>query len=214
MNFITLAIAKGRTCKEVLPWLKQANVHPKEDPLTSRKLIIDTQDDSLKIVVVRPSDVPTYIQYGAADFGIVGNDIILEHGNQGLYQPLNLNLSRCRMCVAAPIGFDYETAIRCQSRLKVATKFIRYTKKYFSNQGIQADVIKLYGAMELAPMAGLAQVIVDLVDTGQTLQANGLEVKEELFKVSSHLIINQASFKLKSALIKPWINTLSQLSSA
>ncbi len=169
---ITLALAKGRIFEEALPLLARAGIRPADDPETSRKLIFATDRPGLRLLLVRASDVPTYVQYGAADLGVAGRDLLAEHGGQGLYQPLDLNIARCRMAVAVPEGFDYAAAVRHGARLRVATKYIRTAREHFAAKGVHVDLIRLYGSMELAPLVGLADAIVDLVDTGNTLKAN------------------------------------------
>jgi len=205
---ITLALAKGRIFEETLPLLSAAGIRPSEDPETSRKLILATQRADLRLVLVRAADVPTYVQYGAADLGVAGLDLLAEHGGQGLYQPLDLGIARCRMVVAVPEGFDYAAAVRQGARIRVATKYIRTAREHFAAKGVHVDLIKLYGSMELAPLVGLADAIVDLVDTGNTLKANRLRVVEEIMPVSSRLIVNPASMKLKREAIAPLIESL------
>jgi ATP phosphoribosyltransferase len=202
---ITLALAKGRIFEETLPLLAAAGVRPAEDPETSRKLILATQNPQLRLVLVRAADVPTYVQYGAADLGVAGRDILAEHGGQGLYQPLDLGIAKCKMVVAVPEGFDYGAAVRQGARLRVATKYIGTAREHFAAKGVHVDLIKLYGSMELAPLVGLADAIVDLVDTGNTLKANQLRVVEEIMPVSSRLIVNPASLKLKREALAPLI---------
>jgi ATP phosphoribosyltransferase len=202
---ITLALAKGRIFEETLPLLAAAGIEPTEDPETSRRLIIATRRPDLRLILVRAADVATYVQYGAADLGVAGRDLLAEHGGQGLYQPLDLGIARCRMAVAAPEGFDYAAAVQRGARLKVATKYIRTAREHFAAKGVHVDLIRLYGSMELAPLVGLADAIVDLVDTGNTLRANKLRVVEELMPVSSRLIVNPASLKLKRDAIAPLI---------
>jgi ATP phosphoribosyltransferase len=202
---ITLALAKGRIFEETLPLLSAAGIRPSEDPETSRKLILATQRADLRLVLVRAADVPTYVQYGAADLGVAGLDLLAEHGGQGLYQPLDLGIARCRMMVAVPEGFDYAAAVRQGARIRVATKYIRTAREHFAAKGVHVDLIKLYGSMELAPLVGLADAIVDLVDTGNTLKANRLRVVEEIMPVSSRLIVNPASMKLKREALAPLI---------
>ena len=202
---ITLALAKGRISEETLPLLAAAGVRPAEDPETSRKLILATQNPQLRLVLVRAADVPTYVQYGAADLGVAGRDILAEHGGQGLYQPLDLGIAKCKMVVAVPEGFDYGAAVRQGARLRVATKYIGTAREHFAAKGVHVDLIKLYGSMELAPLVGLADAIVDLVDTGNTLKANKLRVVEEIMPVSSRLIVNPASMKLKREALTPLI---------
>ena len=202
---ITLALAKGRIFEETAPLLQKAGVRVAEDPESSRKLILATQRPDLRIVLVRAADVPTYVQYGAADLGVAGHDLLAEHGGQGLYQPLDLGIAKCRMAVAAAEGFDYAAAVRQGARIRVATKYIRTAREHFAAKGVHVDLIKLYGSMELAPLVGLADAIVDLVDTGNTLKANRLRVVEEIMPVSSRLIVNPASLKLKRESIAPLI---------
>ncbi|HEX9179942.1 MAG TPA: ATP phosphoribosyltransferase [Burkholderiales bacterium] len=203
MDGITIALSKGRIFNETAPLLKAAGIEAAEDPETSRKLIIGTNRPEVRLIVVRASDVPTYVQYGAADLGIAGKDVLLEHGGEGLYQPLDLNIARCRMMVAVPEGMDYESAVRRGARLKVATKYVKTAREHFARKGVHVDLIKLYGSMELAPLVGLADAIVDLVDTGSTLRANRLRPVEEIMAISSRLIINQAALKLKRGAIQP-----------
>jgi ATP phosphoribosyltransferase len=202
---ITLALAKGRIFEETAPLLARVGIKPAEDPEKSRKLILATQRDDLRVILVRAADVPTYVQYGAADLGVAGRDLLAEHGGQGLYQPLDLGIAKCRMAVAVPDGFDYAAAVRQGARLRVATKYIGTAREHFAAKGVHVDLIKLYGSMELAPLVGLADAIVDLVDTGNTLRANKLKVVEEIMAVSSRLIVNPASLKLKRAAIAPLI---------
>jgi ATP phosphoribosyltransferase len=208
MAMITLALAKGRILEEALPLLARACLDPVEDALTTRKLILESRRPGLRLILVRAADVPTYVQYGAADLGVAGADLLAEHGGQGLYQPLDLGIARCRLAVAAPAGFDYAAAARSGARLRVATKYIRTAREHFAAKGVQVDLIRLYGSMELAPLVGLADAIVDLVDTGQTLRANRLEVVEELMAVSSRLVVNPASMKLKRAAIAPVLEAI------
>jgi len=203
---ITLALAKGRIFEETAPLLAKAGVRAAEDPETSRKLILATQRADLRLLVVRAADVPTYVQYGAADLGVAGLDLLAEHGGQGLYQPLDLAIAKCRMVVAVPEGFDYAAAVRQGARIRVATKYIGTAREHFAAKGVHVDLIKLYGSMELAPLVGLADAIVDLVDTGNTLRANKLKVVEEIMPVSSRLIVNPASLKLKRDEIAPLVD--------
>ena len=192
---ITLALPKGRILEEALPLLARAGIHPAEAPDATRRLIIATNLPDLRIVVVRASDVPTYVQYGAAELGIAGSDILLEHGAAGLYQPLDLGIGRCRLCVAAPEDFDYPGAVRRGARLRIASKYVIASRDFFARKGVHVDLIKLYGSMELAPLAGLADAIVDLVSSGATLQANALREVEQVAPVSSRLVLNQAAYK-------------------
>ena len=206
MTRITLALSKGRIFEETLPLLAAAGIVPADDPERSRKLIIDTNRPDVRLVIVRATDTPTYVQYGAADLGIAGKDVLLEHGGAGLYQPLDLNIARCRLCVATRKGFDYAAAVRPGGRIRVATKYIDTAKAHFADKGMHVDLIKLYGSMELAPLAGLADAIVDLVSSGGTLRANGLEEVEEIMPISARLIVNQAALKLKRNLIQPLLD--------
>ncbi len=203
---ITLALSKGRIFEETLPLLAAAGIVPTDNPESSRKLIIGTNRADVRLVIVRATDTPTYVQYGAADLGIAGKDVLLEHGGAGLYQPLDLNIARCRLCVAVPKGFDYAAATRPGGRIRVATKYIDSAKAHFGDKGVHVDLVKLYGSMELAPLVGLADAIVDLVSSGGTLRANGLEEVEEIMSISSRLVINQAALKLKRDLIQPLLD--------
>jgi ATP phosphoribosyltransferase len=207
---ITLALSKGRIFDETRPLLAAAGIAPQEDPETSRKLIIGTSNPELRIVVVRASDVPTYVQYGAADMGVAGKDVLMEHGCVGLYQPIDLGIARCRLCVAVPAGFDYANAVRRGARLRVATKYVQTAREHFAAKGVHVDVIKLYGSMELAPLVGLADAIVDLVSTGSTLRANALVEVEEIMPISSRLVVNQASLKTRQAELAPLLDALQQ----
>ncbi|MDC8785775.1 ATP phosphoribosyltransferase [Roseateles koreensis] len=194
---ITLALSKGRIFEETLPLLKAAGITVLEDPETSRKLILSTNNPEVRVVLVRASDVPTYVQYGGADLGVVGRDVLIEHGVNGMYQPLDLNIARCRMSVAVRDDFDYAGAVKQGSRLRVATKYTEIARQHFSDKGVHVDLIKLYGSMELAPLTGLADAIVDLVSTGNTLKANHLVEVEKIMDISSRLVVNQAALKLK-----------------
>ncbi|HEX4944152.1 MAG TPA: ATP phosphoribosyltransferase, partial [Usitatibacteraceae bacterium] len=187
------------------PLLEAAGIVPAEDPEVSRKLILPTGNPGVRVIIVRASDVPTYVQYGAADLGVAGRDLLIEHGGRGLYQPLDLGIARCRMMVAVPEEFDYPAAVRKGARLRVATKYIQIAREHFAAKGVHVDLIKLYGSMELAPLVGLADAIVDLVDTGSTLRANRLKAVEEILAVSSRLIVNPASMKVKRAEVLPLI---------
>jgi ATP phosphoribosyltransferase len=204
---ITLALSKGRIFDETLPLLKAAGIEITEDPEKSRKLIIGTSRDDVRLVLVRASDVPTYVQYGGADLGITGKDTLLEHGGAGLYQPLDLRIARCRMSVAARADFDYMAAVKQGSRIRVATKYTSIASEHFANKGVHVDLIKLYGSMELAPLTGLADAIVDLVSTGSTLKANHLVEVEEIMQISSRLVVNQAALKLKREPIRTLIDS-------
>ena len=205
MNSITIALSKGRIFDETAPMLKAAGIVALDNPETSRKLILTTNHANVWLIIVRASDVPTYVQYGAADIGIAGKDVLFEHGGAGLYQPLDLNIASCRMMVAVQKDFDYETAVRQGARLRVATKYLRTAQEHFAEKGMHVDLIKLYGSMELAPIVGLADAIVDLVSSGNTLNANQLKAVEEIMPVSARLIINQAALKVKRALIQPML---------
>ncbi len=208
MDGITIALSKGRIFEETLPLLAAAGIVPAENPESSRKLIIGTNRADVRVVIVRASDVPTYVQYGAADIGIAGKDVLLEHGGTGLYQPLDLKIARCRLCVAVPAGFDYAAAVRRGARLRVATKYIETAREHFAAKGVHVDLIKLYGSMELAPLVGLADAIVDLVSSGGTLKANKLVEVEEIAPISSRLIVNQASMKLKREALMPIVERI------
>jgi len=208
MNGITIALSKGRIFEETLPLLAAAGIVPAEDPESSRKLIIGTNRDDVRVVIVRASDVPTYVQYGAADLGIAGKDVLIEHGGAGLYQPLDLRIAKCRMSVAVPAGFDYLAAVQRGARLRIATKYINTAREHFAAKGVHVDLIKLYGSMELAPLAGLAEAIVDLVSSGGTLKANNLVEVEQIMQISSRLVVNQASLKTKRDLIQPVIDAI------
>jgi ATP phosphoribosyltransferase len=205
---LTLALSKGRIFDETLPMLERAGISISEDPEQSRKLILPTQHPDIRVVLVRASDVPTYVQHGGADFGVAGKDILLEHGGDGLYQPLDLQIARCRMSVAVPAGFDYSGAVKQGSRLRVATKYLNTARNHFAAKGVHVDLIKLYGSMELAPLTGLADAIVDLVSTGGTLKANNLVEVEQIMPISSRLVVNQASLKIKRTQIKPILDAL------
>jgi len=203
---ITLALSKGRIFDETLPLLKAAGIEVLEDPEKSRKLILATNRPDVRVVLVRATDVPTYVQYGGADIGVTGKDTLIEHGGQGLYQPLDLQIAKCRMSVAVRDGFDYEAAVKQGSRLKVATKFVSIARDFFATKGVHVDLIKLYGSMELAPLTGLADAIVDLVSSGNTLKANHLVEVERIMDISSHLVVNQVALKLKQAPLRDIID--------
>ncbi|MBT9494215.1 MAG: ATP phosphoribosyltransferase [Paucibacter sp.] len=194
---ITLALSKGRIFEETLPLLKAAGIVVLDNPETSRKLILATNNPDVQVVLVRASDVPTYVQYGGADLGVAGRDVLIEHGLDGMYQPLDLNIARCRMSVAVRDDFDYAAAIKQGSRIRVATKYTQIARQHFAGKGVHVDLIKLYGSMELAPLTGLADAIVDLVSTGNTLKANHLIEVEKVLEISSRLVVNQAALKLK-----------------
>ena len=199
---ITLALSKGRIFEETLPLLKAAGIEVLEDPETSRKLILPTNQADVRVVLVRATDVPTYVQHGGADLGVTGLDTLIEHGGAGLYQPLDLQIARCRMSVAVPAGFDYAGVVRQGSRLKVASKYVTIARDFFATKGVHVDLVKLYGSMELAPLTGLADAIVDLVSTGSTLKANNLVEVERIMDISSRLVVNQAALKLKQAQLR------------
>ena len=207
---LTLALSKGRIFAETLPLLAAAGIVPVEDPETSRKLILGTRRDGVFVLIVRASDVPTYVQYGAADVGVAGRDVLLEHGSEGLYQPLDLEIGRCRMAVATKRGYDWAGTVQRGARIRVATKYVKTAREHFAAKGMHVDLIKLYGSMELAPLAGLSDVIVDLVSTGNTLQANDLVEVEEIMPISSRLIVNPAALKLKRALVQPLLEAIGQ----
>ena len=193
---ITLALSKGRIFDEVLPLLAAAGIEIAEQPQASRKLILATSRPDVRVVLVRASDVPTYVQYGGADLGVAGLDVLLEHGGQGLYQPLDLRIARCRMSVAVRDDFDYAAAVKQGSRIRVATKYVSVARDHFADKGVHVDIIKLYGSMELAPLTGLADAIVDLVSSGSTLAANHLREVERIMDISARLVVNQAALKL------------------
>ena len=200
---LTIALTKGRILKETLPLLASVGIEPLDDVDRSRKLIFDTTHSEVRLVIIRGTDVPTYVRHGAADVGVVGKDILLEHGAEGLYEPLDLGIARCRLMTAGPVGWRSDGA-----RIRVATKFVNIARRHFARQGVHADVIKLYGAMELAPIMDLADLIVDIVDTGNTLKANGMEPLEEIASISSRLIVNKAAMRSRHALIQGLIDRL------
>ncbi|WP_334107795.1 ATP phosphoribosyltransferase [Methylobacillus sp.] len=200
---ITIALSKGRIFEETTPLLAAAGITALEDPEASRKLILSTNRPDVRLIIVRATDVPTYVQYGAADLGIAGKDVLDEHGGEGLYQPLDLQIARCRMMVAVREDFDYFGSIRRGARLKVVTKYVKAAREHFAAKGMHVDLIKLYGSMELGPLVGLADAIVDLVSTGGTLRANNLKAVEEITDISSRLVVNQASLKLKRDRLQP-----------
>ncbi len=202
---LTIALSKGRIFKDTLPLLAHAGIVPKDDPETSRKLILDTNIDTVKLVIIRASDVPTYVEYGAADLGVAGKDVLMEHGGEGLYEPLDLKIARCRLMVAGPVNAPEHTA-----RMRIATKYVNSTRRYYAEQGKQVEIIKLYGSMELAPLVGLADRIVDVVDTGNTLKANGLAPLEHIADISSRLVVNKASMKMKHQTIKKFIAQIAE----
>ncbi len=199
---LTIAVSKGRIYQEALPLLAQVGIVPTEDP-ASRRLILPTCCGGVRLLIIRATDVPTYVEYGAADLGIAGKDVLVEHGAEGLYEPLDLGIARCRMMTAGPVGETWNGR-----RIRVATKYVNTAKRYFAERGMQAEIIKLYGSMELAPLVGLAQCIVDLVDTGNTLRANGLEPRDLIMEVSSRLVVNKAAMKMKHQPIQTLIGDL------
>ncbi len=212
MTDITIALSKGRIFDDTAPLLSAAGIVAKEDPEASRKLILATNRANVRLVIVRASDVPTYVQYGAADLGIAGKDVLIEHGGTELYQPLDLNIACCKMMVAVPEGFEYESAVYQGARLRVATKYLQTAREHFADKGVHVDLIKLYGSMELAPLVGLADAIVDLVSSGNTLKANHLKAVEEIMPISARLIVNQAALKLKRKTIQPILDAFSDAS--
>lgn len=207
---ITLALSKGRIFEDTVPLLRAAGIVPLADPESSRQLILPTNRPDVRLVIVRASDVPTYVQYGAADMGVAGKDVLLEHGGEGLYQPLDLCIARCRLMVAVPRGFDYARAIQRGARLRVATKYASTARDHFAQKGVHVDLIKLYGSMELAPLTGLADVIVDLVSSGNTLKANQLEAVEEIAAISARLVLNVAAWKLNRSRMAPILEAFSK----
>jgi ATP phosphoribosyltransferase len=208
VNSLTLALSKGRIFDETVPLLESAGIRVVDDPETSRKLILATSRPDVRVIIVRASDVPTYVQHGAADVGVAGRDVLLEHGGAGLYQPIDLGIARCRLMVAVPAGFDYAGAIARGGRLRVATKYVKSAREHFAAKGVHVDLIKLYGSMELAPLVGLADVIVDLVSSGNTLKANNLVAVEDIMPISSRLIVNPASLKLRRNAIQPLLDQI------
>lgn len=211
---VKIALSKGRIFKETMPLLAHAGIEPLEDPESSRKLILDTNQDNVKLVIIRASDVPTYVQYGAADLGIAGKDVLLEQNNADLYEPLDLNIACCRLMVAGPETIKGDTVAQqaefsaTGKRLKIATKYVNSTREYFAEKGIQVEIIKLYGSMELGPIVGLSDLIVDVVDTGNTLKANGLKPMDHIKNISSRLIVNKASMKMKHSIVKNILDDL------
>jgi len=208
LSTITIALSKGRILDETLPLFARAGLVPLEDPRTSRKLFVATQRAGVSLVILRATDVPTYVQYGAADLGVAGKDVLLEHGTEGLYQPLDLGIGRCRLVVATRRDYDWTASVQRGGRIRIATKYVRTAREHFAAKGMHVDLIKLYGSMELAPLAGLADAIVDLVSTGRTLQANDLVAVEEIMPISARLIVNPGALKLKRDAAKPLIDAL------
>jgi ATP phosphoribosyltransferase len=207
---LTFALSKGRIFDETLPLLRAVGIVPSEDPETSRKLIVGTNRPDVSVVIVRASDVPTYVAHGAADLGVAGKDVLMEQGGEGLYQPLDLEIARCRMVVATRRGFDWAGTVQRGARIRVATKYVRIAREHFAAKGVHVDLIKLYGSMELAPLSGLADAIVDLVSSGRTLAANDLVVVEEIAPISARLIVNPAALKLKRQLVQPLLESLAR----
>lgn len=202
-NILTIAVSKGRIFKDTLPLLARAGIELRDDPDTSRKLILDTNLDTVKVILIRATDVPTFVQYGAADLGVTGKDVLIEHGGEGIYEPLDLGIARCKLMVAGKPG-----AAQGTGRLRVATKYVEATRRYYAAQGKQVEIIKLYGSMELAPLVGLADLIVDVVDTGNTLKANGLVPLTHIADISSRLIVNKASMKMKHVQLQAFIEQM------
>jgi ATP phosphoribosyltransferase len=210
MASISIALSKGRIYDETAPLLARVGIRPRENPDRSRKLVIGTNRRDLRLILVRASDTPTYVQHGGADLGIAGGDVLVEHGGDGLYQPVDLGIATCRMVVAVKKGYDYKAAVRQGARLRVATKYLGTAREHFAAKGVHIDLIRLYGSMELAPLVGLADAIVDLVSTGKTLKANGLVAVEEIMPVSARLIVNQAALKTKRAALQPLIEAFAK----
>ena len=206
MAQITLALTKGRVLKETLPLLELAGIVPAEDIFSSRKLVFSTNEKNVRLLLLRGSDVPTYVQYGAADIGVTGKDLLLEHQGGGYYEPLDLGIARCRLMTAVPVGVSFS-----QGRLRVATKYVNIARQFYAQKGTQADLIKLYGAMELAPILDLADEIVDIVDTGNTLKANGLQSRHKIADISARLIVNKATMKTKYSDVQAIVDSLSQV---
>jgi len=207
---LTLALSKGRIYDETLPLLAATGIVPSDDPETSRKLILATNRPGVAVIIVRAADVPTYVQYGAADAGVAGKDVLLEHGGDGLYQPLDLEIARCRMVVATRRGFDWSGAVQRGARIRVATKYVATAREHFAAKGMHVDLIKLYGSMELAPLVGLADVIVDLVSSGNTLKANDLVAVEEIMPIGARFIVSPAALKLKRDVMQPLLDALAK----
>jgi len=204
-NALIIALSKGRIFKETLPLLAHAGIQPQDDPDTSRKLILDTNHADIKLLILRASDVPTYVQYGAADAGVAGKDVLLEHGGTGLYEPVDLRIACCKLMVAGRVDDENNQNAASGRRLRIATKYVNSTRRYYAEKGQQVELIKLYGSMELAPLVGLADRIVDVVDTGNTLKANGLKPLEHISDISSRLVVNKASMKMKHQKVKAFI---------
>jgi ATP phosphoribosyltransferase len=211
---LTIALSKGRLLDETMPLLAAAGLTPDEDLSTSRRLIVATNRSNVSLVVLRATDVPTYVQHGAADLGIAGKDVLLEHGAGGLYQPIDLGIGRCRLVVATRRGYDWASSVQRGARIRVATKYVQTAREHFAAKAMHIDLIKLYGSMELAPLLGLADAIVDLVATGNTLKANDLVVVEEIMPISARLIVNPGALKLKRDIVKPLLDALATASAA
>src|SRR3989454_9438832 len=210
MAEISIALSKGRIFDETAPLLARVGIEPKGNGESSRKLVLDTNRRDVRLIIVRAADTPTYVQHGGADLGIAGRDVLVEHGGDGLYQPVDLGIAACRMMVDVKKGFDYEGAVRQGARLRVATKYVNTTREHFAAKGVHVDLIRLYGSLELAPLVGLADAIVDLVSTGHSLRANSLVPVEEIMPVSARLIVNQAALKTKRAVLQPLIDAFSK----
>lgn len=211
---LVIAVSKGRIFKDAMPLLARVGIAPTDDPEVSRKLILDTTDPGVKLVIIRASDVPTYVEYGAADVGIAGKDVLLEHGSEGLYQPVDLGIGRCKLVVATRRSFDWEGTVQRGARIRVATKYVKTAREHFARKGMHVDLIHLYGSMELAPLVGLADVIVDLVSTGNTLRANDLVAVEDIMPITSRLVVNPGALKLKRAVMQPLIDALASAAGA
>ena len=211
---LTIALSKGRILDETLPLLALAGLVPAEDPETSRKLILPTNRPGVSLVMLRATDVPTYVQYGAADAGVAGKDVLLEHGGEGLFQPLDLGIGRCRLVVAAKRSYDWTGTVQRGARIRVATKYVKTAREHFAAKGMHVDLIKLYGSMELAPLVGLADAIVDLVSTGNTLKANDLVVVEDIMPISSRLVVNPGALKMKRDVVQPLLDVLATVAEA
>jgi ATP phosphoribosyltransferase len=210
MGVISIALSKGRILAETLPLLARVGLRPKEDPERSRKLIVATERRGVRLVVVRAADVPTYVGNGAAEIGIAGGDVVLEHGGAGLYQPIDLGIARCRLMVATRRGFDYRAAVQQGARLRIATKYANLTREHFAGKGVHVDLIQLYGSMELAPLLGLADAIVDLVSSGRTLRANNLVAVEEVRPISARLVVNQVALKTRRSELQPLVEAFAK----
>ena len=211
MPTLTIALSKGRILEETLPLLALAGIVPAEDPETSRKLILPTNRPDVSLVMLRATDVPTYVQYGAADAGVAGRDVLLEHGGEGLFQPLDLGIGRCRLVVAVKRSVDWNATVQRGARIRVATKYVKTAREHFAAKGMHVDLIKLYGSMELAPLVGLADAIVDLVSTGNTLKANDLVAVEDIMPISSRLVVNPGALKMKRDVVQPLLDALARV---